>query len=386
MEIVSVAGFGQTIWKSKYRVGLGQTGRCAETGQPCRIDDVSLHQSDFDSELLQALEKGHGHSIHSWMAIPIGDGNLNYGVIKVINRTTRPGWFTDDDQLLGLSLALRLRVIIEKFIHISRIETATREALSSSRDARQQAEMAQQAARQRQDDLMVITHQLQAPLSSMLGSISYLKSTLLRKEELRLPASVHRNLEEQLTNLEDFASDTLTLTYGTSTTYALEAGQKASFGSDYIYAMEELKHLAKRLQKTNARADLNFRFYQAAGFPHVRMDFSVFTSVFYSLIHNAMKYADSHSEVTLECGFERGKAALKIKSIGEPILPSEREFIFERFGRGRIIRSFGRHHLGAGLGLWVARTLMRAVGGDLTVELSPTEPRLSVFIVHLPQT
>lgn len=387
MAIVSCDGFSEKIYKSMYRVGLGQTGRCAEIGHPCRVDNVSLHQSNFDSELLHALEKAHGHHIHSWMAIPIGDGDLNYGVIKVINRTTRPGWFTDADQQLGLSLALRLRLIIEKFLYINQTEAAREEAHLKSIDARQLAARAENVARQRQQDLMVIMHQLQGPLSSMLGSISYLKSKL-RKEELRLPADLHRNLNEPLTNLQDIVSDSLALSYGTFTTFALEAGQKASFGSQNIDAIKELQHLTRRLQKTNARPDLRFHFRQAEDFPSVRMDPNVFISVFYTLIHNAMKYAEPYSKVILECSFERatGEAALKVKSIGEPITPEEKELIFEQFQRGNIIQRSGRHHSGAGLGLWVARTLMRAVGGDLTVELSSTEPHLSVFVVHLPHT
>ena len=137
---------------------------------------------------------------------------------------------------------------------------------------------------------------------------------------------------------------------------------------------------------TNAREDLSFRFHEEPGFPTVSMDWRVFTSVFFSLIHNAMKYAEKYSHVTLECSFERatGRAALKVRSIGEPIEPDEKETIFEKYGRGRVITKTGRHHGGVGLGLWVARELMRAVGGDLTVELSDSQPDLSVFVVLAP--
>jgi K+-sensing histidine kinase KdpD len=99
-----------------------------------------------------------------------------------------------------------------------------------------------------------------------------------------------------------------------------------------------------------------------------------------------VKYADEHSEVTLECGFEiaRGTAALKVKSYGEPIYESEKEIIFEMFKRGREIERTGRHHGGVGLGLFVARTLMIAIGGNLTVELSRSDPRRAIFVMHFP--
>jgi len=112
-------------------------------------------------------------------------------------------------------------------------------------------------------------------------------------------------------------------------------------------------------------------------------------SVMYCLIHNAMKYADADSTISLECGFEHAtgeEAVLKVKSIGEPIDSSEREMIFHKFHRGRVVEATGRHHRGVGLGLWVARELMRSIGGDLTVELSVEHQRLSVFVVHFPRS
>jgi K+-sensing histidine kinase KdpD len=341
-------------------------------------------------DMLDGLEKAHteagGQPITSWMAIPIGT-TKNYGVIKVINRKLRSTWFSKEDEILGLSLALRLHVIIEKFLFIEKMKSAMEEAKTKSEEALSEKKKAEEAASQRQEDLMVTMHQMQGPLSSMLGSISYLKTRLLAKDVLRLlPRGVQNDVEEELTNLEDFVNDSIALSYGTFTTFAMEAGRQTSFVVHKISAPEELKKLARRLQKTNFRQDLEFRFFAERDFPILQMDKNVFTSVLYSLIHNAMKYADKHSEVSLICATERGEHVLKVKSVGEPIHSNEREAIFDKFGRGRVVSSTGRYHSGVGLGLWVARQLMRTIGGDLTVELPPNNPRLSIFIVHIPKT
>jgi signal transduction histidine kinase len=189
----------------------------------------------------------------------------------------------------------------------------------------------------------------------------------------------------QLDHMDALVEDALALCLGTFTTFGREAGQQISYNAEEIDAPTELRMLCQRLQRTNARDDLNFAFKKEPGFPTLRMDRKVFTSVFYSLIHNAMKYANRQSRVSLECGFERpsNKAVLKLKSYGVPIHPSEREQIFHKYQRGAIVEKTGRSHGGVGLGLWVARELMRSSGGDLTVELSPTHPELSVFIVHV---
>ena len=191
---------------------------------------------------------------------------------------------------------------------------------------------------------------------------------------------------ERLEQVHALIDDGLALCYGTFTTLAQQAGRDASFGEDQMNALDELRKLCMRLQRTNARNDLTFEFSADARFPMITVDRNVFTSVFYSLIHNAMKYADPHSYVKLECSFERstGRAALKVKSYGEPIHLDEREGIFMKYQRGKVIERTGRHHSGVGLGLWVARELLAAVGGEINVELSMADPRLSIFVVHLP--
>ncbi|HWT00834.1 MAG TPA: GAF domain-containing protein [Pyrinomonadaceae bacterium] len=384
MEIVAKVGFTDAINKvNQYEVGKGQTGGCAATGKAVRWDDVPRHRGEFDPNLLHGLETAHKKPIVSWMAIPIGSRKRNYGVIKVVNRTSRCSWFRDEDEQLGVSLALRLQVIIEKFQFITETVKAKQDAEAGRAEAQRQSEKASaeqkkavETATQRQEDLMVITHQLQGPLFSLIGTISYLQT----KPGLK-------NLKE-LEMLEALVEDGIALCYGTCTTFAMGAEQKTSFDADFIDAPEEMERLCARLQKTNSRPDLTFTHKRAEGFPKIYMDRDVFTSVLYSLIHNAMKYADKHTEVELECSFERrtGEAALKVKSKGEPILMSEVDGIFEKFGRGQVHQKTGRHHSGVGLGLWVARQLMRAVGGQLTVELSPEHRRLSVFVMHIPSS
>jgi signal transduction histidine kinase len=391
MHIQAKIGISDSIYKTNvYEVGKGLTGECAATGQAIRIDNVLSHRTRFDNDMLEGIEQAHmevgGHPIVSWMAIPIGTKN-NYGVIKVINRKFRSTWFSQEDEQLGISLALRLQVIIEKFLSLDKMKLAMEDAQTKSKMAQDQSEKAEAVALQRQEDLMVTMHQLQGPLSSMLGSISYLKTNLVQKEILKsAPRDVQKDIEEELINLEDFVNDSLALSYGTFTTFAIEAGRQASFGIHKINAPQEMEKLARRLQKTNSRSDLDFSFFAERDFPILKMDKNVFTSVLYSLIHNAMKYADKNSEVSLVCATERNtkKPVLKVKSIGVPIHEKEKDKIFKKFGRGRVISQTGRYHSGVGLGLWVAKQLMLTIGGDLTVELSPSNPRLSVFMVHIP--
>jgi K+-sensing histidine kinase KdpD len=266
--------------------------------------------------------------------------------------------------------------MIEKFKYIEEVEEAKDRAQRNAADARSNEARAAEFGRQRQEDLMIITHQLQGPLSSIIYTIRDMQRKLL-----------HEGIQgEGLKYVHALVEDALALSFGTFSTFAREAGKDTFFGAEDIDAPSALKSLCERLQKTNAKPNLRFVYNVETGFPILRMDKRVFTSVFYSLIHNAMKYAEPYSKVILDCSFERatGKAALKVKSIGEPITHQEKESIFEKYKRGNVVERTGRYHSGVGLGLWVARELMTAVGGGLTVELSAVQPELSVFVVHVP--
>jgi len=244
--------------------------------------------------------------------------------------------------------------------------------------SRKIGERAKATKRKREQELRAITHQLRSPLYAIIGALSGIKREPLEDAT-----------REMLDLARAIVEDAHDLCYGTLTAFALEAGQDTAFGIDRIDAPSEIRKICNRLQKTSrdSRHPLSFSYKEAHDFPALQMDRHVFTSVLYSLIHNAIKYADQNSEIFLECRLNSRKteAHLKVKSVGEPIRPREADLIFEKFRQGRIIAR-GRHHDGLGLGLWVARKLMHATGGNLTVKISTEQPRLSVFIMHIPLT
>ncbi|MDH3890377.1 MAG: GAF domain-containing protein [candidate division Zixibacteria bacterium] len=356
-----------------FRTG-SMTDLVANGGETMRIDDVRLHEQEFNGPMLQILEKALGSPIESWMGIPIGSKSENYGVIKVVNRRLKGSWFTDADQELGERLALRLVQIIRWQLQMQKSEANRLEAVRHADAAEQALQVAEAMADDREKQLLTLTHQIVGPLTSMSGAVSVV-----------LDVHLTPFLQVRLRRLHDLIEDALCLSVGTFSTFAVEAEQDVRLVNEPINAPEEMRRLAERLQSTQARPDLSFHSITAQGFPTVHLPRMVFTSVLYSLIHNTMKYADEDSRVDIECGYERktGEAVLKVRSVGEPIQPHEVERIFVKFGRGYYV-GLGRHHGGAGLGLWVARELIKAVGGDLGVELSEKHERLSTFIVRLP--
>jgi signal transduction histidine kinase len=98
-----------------------------------------------------------------------------------------------------------------------------------------------------------------------------------------------------------------------------------------------------------------------------------------NILENGQRHASSALRVDLTSDDETLK--LIVDDDGPGVAPEDRERIFERFTRLDGARD--REHGGTGLGLAIARDLLRAHGGDVTVEDGP--PSGARFVVTLPR-
>ncbi len=99
------------------------------------------------------------------------------------------------------------------------------------------------------------------------------------------------------------------------------------------------------------------------------------------LLDNACKYSPLESAVIVELDVQDGFAGVRVTNEGSSIRPAEREQIFERFYRGT-----ETEHVtpGAGLGLYVARKILRAHGGVLELDRNRDSPAATTFRIGLP--
>jgi signal transduction histidine kinase len=89
--------------------------------------------------------------------------------------------------------------------------------------------------------------------------------------------------------------------------------------------------------------------------------------VLFNLGENAVKYAGAGRAVTLRVGVEGTAAVLAVRDTGPGIAAAEHARIFDRFYRADPARERG----GTGLGLPLARSIVRLHGGEITVESGP---------------
>ncbi|MCU0785886.1 MAG: ATP-binding protein [Verrucomicrobia bacterium] len=98
-----------------------------------------------------------------------------------------------------------------------------------------------------------------------------------------------------------------------------------------------------------------------------------------NLATNAVKYNCERGAIRFELTRENGNVLVRVANTGPGIPAADRERIFERFYRADKSRT--NHVDGVGLGLSLAREIVRAHGGELALELG--EDNLTRFLITL---
>ena len=97
-----------------------------------------------------------------------------------------------------------------------------------------------------------------------------------------------------------------------------------------------------------------------------------------NLLSNAMKYGSGEPIEVAMTGTPEA-VRLEVRDHGIGIAPEHQSRIFDRFERA----VSGRHYGGLGLGLWIVRQILDALGGSIRVRSAPGEG--STFTVELPR-
>ncbi|HTN81324.1 MAG TPA: HAMP domain-containing sensor histidine kinase [Acidimicrobiales bacterium] len=107
-----------------------------------------------------------------------------------------------------------------------------------------------------------------------------------------------------------------------------------------------------------------------------------------NLLANAVRLAPAGSTITLGCGVRPGWVWIAVRDEGPGIEPAEQPLVFERYWQGRYEVDRRRDAEGNssaephGLGLTIARQLVEAQGGQLTLRSEPGVG--TTFVVWLP--
>jgi cell cycle sensor histidine kinase DivJ len=110
--------------------------------------------------------------------------------------------------------------------------------------------------------------------------------------------------------------------------------------------------------------------------PNAVLDELALTRILNNLVGNALRYGEAGSAVVISAGLEDGWLRVEVGDSGPGIAPEQRAQIGQPFMNAK------RTHGGAGLGLFIVRSLVDAHGGSLTTVSEAGKG--TRFIVRLP--
>ena len=226
------------------------------------------------------------------------------------------------------------------------------------------------ALRARNDLVSSVSHEIRTPLTSILG---YLELAIDHPE---LPASIRPNLEVAERNanrLLELAADILSSPAYTRTGVEIRI-EPEQFDLATIVAGcgAELRHRADEAEIT-----LDHSGVESA---EVFGDPRRLTQVIENLVANAIKYNVAGGRVDLGLTSDGNHTWFIVRDSGAGISETEVSQIFERFFRAEAMRNTSTH--GHGLGLAITRDIVRAHGGEVTVQSEVGVG--STFVVRLP--
>lgn len=236
----------------------------------------------------------------------------------------------------------------------------------------------QKMARQREDFVSRMTHDLRTPLVASDRMLNLFQQEIFckispeMKQAIAVMIRSNHNLTQMVNNLLEV--------------YRIEAGKK-TLNSEICNLPEMLTEVVEELNPIANDKNLTLKI-DTSGLEKVGENAGIVTGdrlelrrVFSNLIGNAIKFTDSGGIETriFESAENNGKnlVTIEIEDTGYGIAAEDQATIFERFRQGRNKRA------GSGLGLHLSRLIVEAHGG--TIELFSEVGKGSVFTVRLPK-
>lgn len=201
--------------------------------------------------------------------------------------------------------------------------------------------------------ISVISHELKTPVALIKGYVC----TLLREDAEWDKQFLDESLgiiEEETDRLSELIENLLDAT-------RLQAGGVALKKTEVLIPTTT-ERLAKRFQTQTEKHHIVTRFPDA--FPTILVDESRIEQVINNLISNAIKYSEG-GEIRISGETQRDNIVVCVSDQGEGIAPQDIPFVFDRFYRSAEAL---RNKKGAGLGLYLAKSIIEAHNGKIWID------------------
>jgi len=231
------------------------------------------------------------------------------------------------------------------------------------------------AVRDRDDFLSIASHELQTPLTTLRLEIESLRRSLrIRPDTALSNGQFARNVEVAGTQ----TARLIALVENLLDVSRLASGRLEIQTSEFDLAelvMEVVGRMRPALEASRCPIEIAESAVLVGRWDRLRLD-----QVISNLISNAIKYgAGRPIEVRLKQGHAFARVEVKDNGIG--IAPEDQDRIFQRFERA----ASGSHYGGFGLGLWISREIVLALGGSIEVESTLGSGSMFTVLLPLPE-
>lgn len=211
----------------------------------------------------------------------------------------------------------------------------------------------------RRDLVAWASHDLQTPLASMRAILEALSDGIVDEPEM-VKRYLH-TAQRDVMSLSALMDDLFQISQLDAGGFPLSRAPSSlnDLVSDTLESFSELAYRGGVTLEGHVEADVDPAF----------MDTQAIGRVLNNLISNALRHTPAGGEIQVHARRTGRGVAVSVRDTGEGIQESDLPHIFERFYRGEKSRNRGMG--GAGLGLAIARGIVRAHGGDIDVVSEP---------------
>ena len=330
--------------------------RVIKTGAAAVVED----SQEFAGTSFPSLAR-HGMAAQCILCVPLSLEDGSTGAI-LVGRCSREA-FTDADINLLAAIGQQLSVAVR----LARLYAFEHERASTSAERE----------RLERDLLSIVSHDLRTPLTAIKMCVSAISKGMDSAAQDRLVRNIERNAD-RLAALVDDLLDMARLRSGRVELElrSTNLGDVITELAAQVWPMVETKNQALRVDLP-ARGSMRWNSLTLSA------DRKRIEQVLLNLIANAHKYAPEGSTITLGATPKDGEVRVFVRDEGPGIAPFERDRIFEKF-----YTSEGANGAEAsqsmGLGLAIARSMVRLHGGEIGVQ--SRKGGGSTFFFTLPRT
>lgn len=331
----------------RQHISTGIIGWTAANNQSVLVNDVSMD----DRYLTRAY-----HNTNSELTVPIRFNNEVMGVINV--EDTRLNAFDEMDMIVLETLADQLGSALRNVRLYEELKRSNEKLIDLDR--------------MKSEFLSIVSHDFRSPLSSIiLAAKSLMKKNNTQGD--RRSFEYLKIIEEQAMRLNHLAEEILSIT-------RMETGQLT-----YTFKVVNLQRLtddAVSLVRLSNKHKLQVTIDDSVFY--IKADESKIRQVIHNLVSNAVKYSPRGGTVSVSVkGYHGDRVLVSVSDEGIGIPKAQDAKIFKKFGR--IETDPNRTTKGAGLGLWIAREIIRAHGGEIWYDSEPGKKTTFYFTLKKAQ-